>query len=183
MHEALSSVVSPVISPFAIVIDDRRVNRESLRHRLRLLSDQENADVIYPYKKDLTEDQVRTLDIEFFNLFESRLENPGMRARRQTIHRHRPRPGLKSPWLADHLFVFDQFAIPQRDPGYEKYYARLKHLADAGNASAQCLIADLLGNYNIHHNAPPGKNIVSAEEYRARAIDSGHPRCLGYPGQ
>ena len=143
------------------------------------LSEQESSDVIYPYKRELTQEQLRKLDVEFFNIFQSRLENPGMRERRQTIVAI-GRSGFEVAWLADHLFIFDRFAIPQREPGYEKYYARLKHLADTGNASAQCLMSDLLGNYETHHNTPPGNNDVSAEEYRTRAIDSGHPYCLRY---
>ena len=143
------------------------------------LSEQESSDVIYPYKRELTQEQLRKLDVEFFNVFEPRLENPGMLERRQTIVGI-ARSGFEIAWLADHLFVFDRFAIPQREPGYEKYYARLKQLADAGDASAQCLMADLLGNYDIHHNTPPGQSEVSADEYRARAIVSGHPYCLRY---
>lgn len=143
------------------------------------LSEQETSDVTYPYKKKLTQEQLRKLDVEFFNLFGPRLENPGMRERHRSIV-DIAHAGFEVAWLADHLFIFDRFAIPQREPGYEKYYARLKYLADTGNASAQCLMADLLGNYDIHHNIPPRHNDVSAEEYRVRASDGGHPYCLRY---
>jgi hypothetical protein len=141
------------------------------------LSEQDNSGVDYPYKKELTQEQLRKLDVEFFNVFRPRLENPGMRERRQTIA-DIARSGFEVAWLADNLFVFDWFAIPQLDAGYERYFVRLKYLADAGNASAQCLMGDLLGNYEVHHNTPPGQSDVSAEEYRARASDSGHPYCL-----
>lgn len=129
--------------------------------------------------KRLTPERRRQLDIEFFNQFWYKSEGP------ETVDRIRrvravAEEGFETAYLAEQLYNFKSLGLPWFRSDYQPHWERLKVLAAAGDASAQCLFSYVSWNYREFSLDPPTKydQEVLGPRYMKAAAEQGQPYCM-----
>jgi hypothetical protein len=143
----------------------------------------------------LTPAQFKKMDIEFFNYFgvknEFGADREAQIKNRMTRTIKLAEAGFEPAWLALRLYSYPTGGQARFSKSYPKYWHRLKALADAGNASAQCFFGEVFTEYR-HMNAVHRKqgydmpDLPSVETNKSRwaylqaAAQQGHTYCQNY---
>lgn len=142
----------------------------------------------------LTPEQYKKMDIEFFNYFDVRNEfgaykEEQIKERTSRVIRL-AEDGYEPAWLALRLYSFPTGGQTSFRDDYPIYWKKLKALADAGNASAQCFFPLVAQEYANdlkwmreagHHfdELPTQETEANRQQYRVLAAKQGQSYCVG----
>lgn len=135
----------------------------------------------------LTQERRTALDVAFFNEFVVKGQMPRGMWESGAAHPGGARihamaeEGFEVAWLAERLFDFHRGGFPRSSPEGIHYWNRLKALAVAGDASAQCLIWRAAPELNKFGGAFVPEEDVKVARYQfvEKAAAQGHPLCSG----